>query len=429
MMIGLSIGMSLLMPQLSGTQLQRTPPDITAPPPSRLPAPDAPRIPGTPFIDAVMKHDPEFDLDSIPLAQWLDARDIQEIPWKTRTENAELRMDQRLEVAYTATLQAKDVNNLFGGDLYFIAGVTDAGARSLVPPKVVHRSLDGRIPENKELRFSDNLIALPGEYVLYLVLYDRQTGRHNTMKRRMTVTPLSGDPLPDAGKGLPQLEFFDFTDRERGTLQFFKGLSLPVTNRRMLRIELISLLNPPEQWSDHRRIVRSHIQQTAAALNALSQLRLAQGSVSVTGLDIAHGAIAFQQANLDQLNWEELTAVLNKIADDNTVSLTTMQTGGGSAFFRESLDRELSASRDAMKVLVVLSGVEVFEPSSSIKPLDPRKNCDCRVYHLRFRYDSHDASDDIGKILKPLGPRTFDITAPRELRKALAEIIRDLSNL
>ena len=153
MMIGLSVGIIVLMSQMWSMQLQRTPPDITAPP-SPLPARDALRIPGTPFIDAVMKHDPEFDLNSIPLTQWLDARDSQEIPWKTRIENAELRMDQRLEVAYSATLQPKDVNNL-AGDLYFIAGVTDAAGKSLVPPKVVHRSLDGKIPEDKELRFND----------------------------------------------------------------------------------------------------------------------------------------------------------------------------------------------------------------------------------------------------------------------------------
>jgi hypothetical protein len=376
-----------------------------------------------------MKHDAEFDLNSIPLAEWLDARDTQEIPWKTRFENTELRMDQRLEVAYTATLQTKDVNNLTGGDLYFIAGVTDAAGKTLVPPKVVHRSLDGKIPDNKELRFSDNLIAQPGEYVLYLILYDRQTGRHNTVKRRTTVAPLSSDPLSNAARDLPQLEFFDFTDRERGTIQFFKGLSLPVANKRMLRIELISLLNPPEQWSDQRRIVRSHIQQTAAALNALSQLRLAQGSISVLGLDAAHRAVAFQQADFDQLNSEELTAVLNKIADDNTVSLTTMQSGGGSAYFRESLDRELAPSPGAMKVIVVISGLEVFESSSSVKPLDARKNCDCRVYYLRFRYDARDGYDDIEKIIKPVAPKTFNITAPRDFRKALAEIIRDLNNL
>ena len=375
-----------------------------------------------------MKHDPEFDLNSIPLTQWLDARDSQEIPWKTRIENAELRMDQRLEVAYSATLQPKDVNNL-AGDLYFIAGVTDAAGKSLVPPKVVHRSLDGKIPEDKELRFNDNVIAQPGEYFLCLVLYESQTGRHNTLKRRITVTTSSGDPLPNAGKDLPQLEFFDFSDRERGTLQFFKGLSLPVTNKRMLRVELISLLNPPEQWSDQRRIVRRHMQQTAAALNALSQLQLAQGTVSIIGLDVAHGAVAFQQADVEQLNSEELTAVLNKIADDNTVSLATMQRGGSGAFFRESLDLQLTPSTGATKIIVVVSGSEVFDPSGSVKPLDPRKNCDCRVYHLRFRYDIHDGSDDIGKILKPIGPRTFDIATPREFRKSLAEIIRDLNNL
>ena len=34
----------------------------------------------------------------------------------------------------------------------------------------------------------------PGDYVLWLVLYDRQTGKHNVAKRRLRVPELRGDP-------------------------------------------------------------------------------------------------------------------------------------------------------------------------------------------------------------------------------------------
>jgi hypothetical protein len=137
----------------------------------------------------------------------------------------------------------------------------------------------------------------------------------------------------------------------------------------------------------------------------------------------------FQQPDLDQLNRQELSALLNKLADDNTVSLSTMGNGGGGAFLRESLDRHLTAPPDATKVIVVISGSEMFQSSGSAKSVNLKKNCDCRVYHVRFRYDIRDAYDDVEKILKPLSPKTFDITSPRDFRRAVAEIIRDLNKL
>jgi hypothetical protein len=37
--------------------------------------------------------------------------------------------------------------------------------------------------------------------------------------------------------------------------------------------------------------------------------------------------------------------------------------------------------------------------------------------------------DDVAKLLKPLHPKTFDIPSAADLRKALAEVIKDLGNI
>jgi hypothetical protein len=37
--------------------------------------------------------------------------------------------------------------------------------------------------------------------------------------------------------------------------------------------------------------------------------------------------------------------------------------------------------------------------------------------------------DDVAKLLKPLHPETFDIPSAADLRKALAEVIKDLGNI
>ena len=56
-------------------------------------------------------------------------------------------------------------------------------------------------------------------------------------------------------------------------------------------------------------------------------------------------------------------------------------------------------------------------------------DCQCRVYHLRLRLNTDDVFDDVAKLLKPLHPKTFDIPSAADLRKALAEVIKDLGNI
>ena len=45
------------------------------------------------------------------------------------------------------------------------------------------------------------------------------------------------------------------------------------------------------------------------------------------------------------------------------------------------------------------------------------------------RLNMADVFDEIEKIVKPLHPRTFNLITPRDLRKAIAEIVADLEKL
>ena len=46
----------------------------------------------------------------------------------------------------------------------------------------------------------------PGEYLLWVVLYHRESGRHNLAKRRIKVLELRADPLPGQRTGLVGLK-------------------------------------------------------------------------------------------------------------------------------------------------------------------------------------------------------------------------------
>src|SRR5262245_54567 len=50
--------------------------------------------------------------ETLPIAAWLAAGEITEIPWKLNVSPAALRMDQRLELVYQIRMAAKDLNRI-----------------------------------------------------------------------------------------------------------------------------------------------------------------------------------------------------------------------------------------------------------------------------------------------------------------------------
>ena len=378
-----------------------------------------------PHFAPVMKHDAEFDLRSIPLQDWLHGKDAAGLPWKIEIKDPTLRMDQRLELPYTAKIPAGSLNKSGPAhDLFFIMGISNTDGGWFVRPKIVHQSVKTALPSGVELWFSDWVFAQPGTYVLWFVLYDAETSKHNVARRRVQVSKLQHDPFPNATDHLPAVELPYLSDREGGTIVgFYGGLSLPVQNRRKLAVELMPILSPPEQWAGEITVVRDHNEETAAVVNTLSQLQLADGVISLTGLDVARHAVPFEQKDLSHIDWRGFLDALHG-ADTKTVSakmLAESKTTG--AYFRNTLSQHLVEPGEALRVVIVVSSPMVFQRGSD---LQLQSACHCRVYHLRFRHNAKDVFDDIEKLLKPLHPKTFNLITPNDMRKALAEIIRDL---
>jgi len=296
-----------------------------------------------------------------------------------------------------------------------------------MPPKIGHDDKSA-IPAGTDLVFSDAVLARPGEYLLSLVLYDRHTGRHNVDKRRVVVSNLEEGILPNATKQLAQVEFPALTDRENGSvIEFTTGLSLPVQNKRPVRIEVVSVLSPPEQWINRTPVVRQHNQYMASVLSTLAQMQLSQGRMSLIGFDLSHRTVRFEQQDMNELNRQGLADSIQKL-ESRTVSLATLEKGGG-AFLRTSMEGLLSRAESMSRVFIVVSSSFVFDHGADLDPVKLHENCNCRVYHLRFRHNINDSFDDMEKILKPIRPRTFNLTTGLDFRKALAEIIKDLETL
>ena len=95
----------------------------------------------------------------------------------------------------------------------------------------------------------------PGEYVLWVVLYDRKTGRHNVARRRIQVREIGNDPLPFAYMSLPLVEYpANRRNRERDIRASDNGAEPARREQATLEVNVISTLSPPEQWTARARL-------------------------------------------------------------------------------------------------------------------------------------------------------------------------------
>ena len=380
-----------------------------------------------------MKDDFGLDLRSIPIAQWLNAGESTEIPWSLHLGDASLRMDQRLEVLYSARIRAKDLNRAGAThELFLVSRISSPDGEWLNAPMISRQAIDKQLPGNAQVRFDARTFVQPGEYVLWLVLFDRDTGKHNVARRRIRVPEISNDPLPDSLSSLPLVEFPQSTDQGNGVLAVTSKLFLPVAAKRPLEVELILPMSPPEQWTRRQRLVRSYSDNIVAALAALSQMELSQGSISIAGLDLVRHELQFEQRDLQSVDWPALMGAVERANSPEITAAALEGRKANGAFFREFLsDRLASAtsSSDPPRVFIVITSSLLFESGSDLTPLQVEGDCNCRVYHLRFRLSLNDVFDQLGNLMKPLRPKTFNLMTPRDLRKAIAVIIEELRNL
>ena len=379
-------------------------------------------------------EDSPLDLKSIPISDWLNAGEAAEVPWEFRVADPYLRIDQRLEVSYVARISARDLNRTGKThELFFVSRVSSNDGEWLEQPNIARRVIEQELPRGTQAEFFMRVCVQPGDYLLWLVLYDRQTGKHNVAKRRLRVPELRGDPLPDLYRRIPLVEFPKIEDSDQKGPGFVTGqLYLPVHNKHSLQVELVSTLSPPEQWTGRNRVLRTHTDLTVGALAALSQMELAEGTMSIAGLDLVRHQVLFEQPGVRSVDWASLMEALKKAQSPEVSAQALQGSKNNSAFFREFLNRQIrgeASSESSVRIIIVVTSSQLFERGADLTPLQIEGDCHCRVYHLRFRLNMTDVFDEIEKIIKPLHPRTFNLLSARDLRRAIAEIVRDLEKL
>jgi hypothetical protein len=364
------------------------------------------------------------DLKTLPVDAWFAGSDTTQLAWKIRVSPPELRMDQRHQIGYDVSILSKDLKWSGGPqELIFVSGIADSEGKWLAPLKPGHEVF-AKLPASEfRVSFADCLFLRPGNYILWMALYDRNGGRRSVTKRRIQVAPVDNDPLPKLDSMLPVAVF----PQPRSTpAPYF----LPVRNSKPVAIDLMSVVSPADQWALRADILSWTTTNLVNSMSVLSRLTPARSSLSAFALDLVGRKIAFQQLDFLELDVQGLLASFNERADLQKTDLQTLETiSKRSGSLRTTLAERLNGSTDTTRIVILVSGSLLFERGSDLTPLNVDGDCHCRIYHLRYRLNRDDVFDHVQKLISPLRPRTFHVTTPRDFRKAVAEIVRDLESL
>ncbi len=370
-----------------------------------------------------------FDSQTLPLMQWMSAGESAPIPWKIRVMDPVLRIDQRYELLYSVSIDAKDLHwPSASQELVFAGGLAGADGQWIIPPRAGQRVFEEAAERDFNIAFSDCLFARPGEYWLWLIVYDRHSEKHNVAKRRVRISETSDPPLPRLTRNLPTAEFPPPSRIERRPAEIPPGpLYLPVANKQQLEVEFIPIVSPPEQWSRRVDLIQWIRNRMLAATSIFSQMRLSAGTLSVFAVDLINRNIPFEQSRFEELNWPGLEAAFGPLGAASSISVPALESAKERApFLRQSLQQRLADRGSSPRVLILIAPALSFERGSDLSPLKLAEDCRCRLYHVRLRVNRDDVFDEVEKLLRPLHPRTFDVTSAEDFRKVLAEIVRDL---
>jgi hypothetical protein len=193
------------------------------------------------------------------------------------------------------------------------------------------------------------------------------------------------------------------------------------------------------------------------ALKVLSQIDLSNGSIDAALLDLTHRRVAFEQKNVERLNWD----AMRKLLVDTNPGIIDVRALEGQwkmrRFFWDEISRRVGAGEKpgndgTRNVVIVLSGPAFFDDQEPVEPLELRKDPDRRLFYIRYRSvavrnqrtrvrpGAHGPSlappavfpmpvDDLEHTVEPLNARLFDAASSEQFRRILAAVIDQLSRM
>lgn len=386
---------------------------------------------------------------------WVGGKNQAPFKWKVSMQPLVLSNHQRWLARIDVEIDGAEMESRRGhGALLILFQMQDANGHVYQD----HGSLDLTKTEagikSQIVTYTESAFVIPGNYPLAIGVFDTNNQDHWLRNETLKVGAFKNDPLPFAWRDLPPVEFHPPEETpDSWYLPTVTGrLHLPVETRHPLKIDILVNLTPSERATGSQRIQDRNLSVLLPTMKALAQMELKAGSLKVESLDLTRQKVTYQQDAVKQLDWTKMRAAIT--SDQlGTINVKALGDRANSAQFFET---EVNKRVRTADVLIILSSSVRFEQGMDLAPLQAEGTPDCKIFYVRYhpppvRYVVQQQPvlarrrvplgggqmtqlgptivDQLEPTLRNLRHRLFDVQNPEEMRKALAELITDISSM
>ncbi len=384
-----------------------------------------------------------------PFDTWASENSKPQIRWSVHIDPARLSPHQRLVTTVHVIVDGAELKARQSAQLIGFARIEDsAGHRYQTSNQTVITHLN-KGDQYAQLDFTFSAFMVPGDYVVSLAVCDGRTLEHSFTRQNLHVAAIKSDPLPLAWDGLPPVEFVPDTGIPYSWYlpQLRSVVRSPVNNEHPVRIELLLNTTPTELGSLNQ--FRANMQVVVPSLKVLMGIDPSAGSVGISIADLNRRILTYQQPQLHVADvgrgnapgrgeWSKLRPVLMDFSASKVDAKTLAGQRKMLDYFSGEVTRLLGPADQPLPVphvVIVLSAPVYFtqqeRPPLPDLPPDPGR----RVYYIRYTQflprsqegQSYLFTDDLERILKPMGARIFRVMRPEDFRKALGTILGEIA--
>ena len=381
----------------------------------------------------------EANLRDIPIP-WYEEPEQHAPHWRVHFDSPTLAYCQRLVVGVRATVSDAPERRTNWHIYLAIADENGRWSRNYGYSLPDERGVP---PKAAPLHWHGYAFVRPGAYRIALVAYDAIKERHFVWRKKVQVDRPS--ILPDIDRDFPAVEFID-PDRFPPPIPEF----IPIPTHAPVRIDVVFNLTGNEQLSlapDTFESLRRPYAEDAlrGATVLLSQLAPSEGCVRVSAIDILRLKVVLDRSSADPAsNLDQIQQAISTLRDSASIDAHTLA-GRTKAreFFHQFLEKVISNSEacseavpNVGRVIIVVSDSLMFPKGVDREPVLPPEDRNVLFFYVRLSYTlfyrkngfpaAITAFDEVGHMLGPLHPHNFDVVEPKDLRRAVAEIVQDI---
>lgn len=408
--------------------------------------------------------DPAFR--NVPFESWFRGGEQAHIRWTAETVAPVVSPHLRLRGAVKMKIDGRDLALRRGkGTMGMLIQIRDSRGGLWQ----THDGIDLRTVQESaaahDIEYTQSFFVLPGDYEISMAVVDTVTREHATLRRKLHVSAAKSEPLLEAWRDLPPIEFIH--SNEAPDAWFIPEVKdtprLTAHPQHPVSVDILVNLTPTERLSGLNRSQDRNLSLLLPAVKVLAGADWGDAPVRVSFLDLSNRKVIFDQEHVQTLDWEKAKSSLAEMVP-GIVDVKVLENRRFSAnFFVREVEKRIArnpsdSQPDSQRIVIVLSAPIAFGPGVERNLIEAEASGDVHVFYVRYHPYTNQVSiappprpdmgrrdrfgevifrpapagsqdDHLAPLLKPIRPEVFDVLNTEQFRKAVTAIVDEVSRL